>query len=151
LIISKIFPFYASKIILYLENIDNRLSIGKVICFGTIHLIMFFLVNYSIKNTEKNKYNEVILKINYINLIFIPLYYYNLIFFRMYRNMYIFFYILIINSLNHDKFRKKILKLFILYAYLILLFVIFYGYFGKYKYSGMVEPLFIYNKFFNLF
>lgn len=148
-IIYKIFPFYSSKISLYLENIENRLPLEKVIFFAMIHLGMFFLVNYSSKNIEKDKYVEFVLKINYISLIFIPFYYYNLIFFRIYRNLFIYFYILIANNLKESKVKKKLILILILQTYLILLFTIFY--ISSDKYFRITEPLFTDNKFLNLF
>lgn len=144
-ILEKIMPFQESKINLYFYNLSNRLTLEKAVIFIIFHLIFFYLILFFSKkvNINDNNFNKIVLKLNYISLFFLPLYFYNLIFFRYYRNIYILNYIFIGNIIykNINRNKVNILKIILIF-YLILMFAVFYGVFGKYKYKGLVEPLF---------
>lgn len=153
--VEKLFPFYATKIYLYFYNLENRLSLEKAFIFIIIHLILFFIIilTFKIFNDKlKNSFNILVLKLNYISLVFIPFYFYNLIFFRYYRNISLINYIFLANIFYKNYKNKNIRIIRIVFIiYLISMFIIFYAFFGKYKYEGLVEPLFIENNFLKFF
>ncbi|PQF12425.1 hypothetical protein CUS96_11675 [Enterococcus faecium] len=152
--------FSQSKILLYLEDSNNRLGIFKVGVFILLHCIIVFVTLWFnrekvpiVNSFKTDEYNYLFNKIIFFSLLFVPLYYYNSTFFRFVRNLLIIFYANIANfePIGYVFTKSLIIKNVIYISLLVSLFMFFYVFFGDLDFSDLVKPIFEYNKILDYF
>lgn len=145
--------FQSSKVNLYFYDLNNRLSILKVIIFVLIQVVFFILHCLIYKNINTKFKNETLIKLDYLMLFLSPLYYYNSTFFRIYKNIIIFQYSDYSNMFtNNGRYSKSALQLIIIYfIFIILIFMFSYVLTGNIGADVLIGGIFNYNSFFDLF